>query len=367
MKNKIFKPQLLIVITIFAVCCLSFGPALHAQTADTTEPADTSAPVDETKPFVASVSSSENAVGLEDEIIVQVTGIRQLLDEAKEKNEKIILFINGLPLKGIYPAFDEEKNGLRFFIDHSDNPIELWNKLTLSRESTEIFTRQVCISVGLENQEPILTNVKNFTLILARKKWFYICVVFLLALLGLFITLAVKSNMLRDIGPNPPDGGKKPYSLAHTQMATWFFFIMSSWLLLYVVKHSFSTITDSLVILMGISAGTGIGGVAIDSSRKTANTVRRSEGFLRDILSDPNGISFHRFQVFAWTVVMVLVFIRQVTAYLVMPEFSTALLTLMGISSGTYLGLKVSEKPETADASTVEENTGSSQTAAPSS
>lgn len=363
MNKKSFKSPALWIFAVFAfaVCCLSFGPALHAQTTEPTEPTDTSAPVAEAKPLVTSVSSSENALGLEDEIIVQVTGIQQLLDEAKEKNEKIILFINGSPLEGIYPAFDEDINGLRFFIDHSDNPIELWNRLTLSRESSEFFTRKVCISVGLEGQEPILTNVKNFTLILARKKWFYICVVFLLALLGLFITLAVKSNILRDIGPNPPDGSKKPYSLAHTQMATWFFVIMSSWLLLYVVKHSFSTITDSLVILMGISAGTGIGGVAIDSSRKTANTVRRSEGFLKDILSDPNGISFHRFQVFAWTVVMVLVFIRQVTAYLVMPEFSTALLSLMGISSGTYLGLKVSEKPETTDNAEVKDNNGSSQ------
>jgi hypothetical protein len=104
-----------------------------------------------------------------------------------------------------------------------------------------------------------------------------------------------------------------------------------------------NTITDTLVVLMGISAGTGLGGVTIDSNRE--KPPRRSQGFLRDILSDAYGISFHRFQIFAWTLVMVAVFLRQVTAYLEMPEFDASLLILMGISSGTYLGFKVSEKP----------------------
>ena len=359
MNKKRFKPQLLMVVTMFAAFYLSVGPTLCAETIET---ADITRPAETTKPFVASVSSSENALGLEDEIIAQVTNIEQLQAEAQEKNKKIILFLNGIPLKGIYPnsyVVDGEKGELGFFINHSNaEAIALWDQLILSRGSSGIFTRQVSISVGLEDQEPILTRVNSFTIILARKKWFYISVVLLLVLLGLFITLAVKTNMLRDIGPNPPHGGKKPYSLALTQMAVWFFVIISSWLLLYVVKHTFSTITESLVILMGISAGTGIGGAAIDSSRKTVTAVRRSKGFLRDILSDPNGISFHRFQVFAWTLVMVAVFIRQVSSYLTMPEFSPALLTLMGISSGTYLGFKVSEKPELPDTAEVKESQG---------
>jgi len=358
MNKKRIKPRLLMIFTLFAVCCLSFGPVLHAETTETSE---ITAPVDTTKPFVASVLSPENAVGLEDEIIVQVTYLEKLQDEARDKNKKIILFINDLPLKGIYPTFDTKKNGLRFFIGHSDNSIALWNHLTQSRQGVEIFTRKASISLGLEDQSPIFTKVDSFTIILARKKWFYICVVILLALLGLFVAFAIKTNILRDIGPNPVDGGKKPYSLALTQMAIWFFVIMSSWLLLYVVKHTFSTIPDSLVILMGISAGTGVGGIAIDSNRKTAAT-GRTEGFIKDILSDPNGISFYRFQVFAWTIVMVAVFIRQVTSYLMMPDFNPALLTLMGISSGTYLGFKVSEKPDMTDAATAKEkeNNGSS-------
>jgi hypothetical protein len=69
-----------------------------------------------------------------------------------------------------------------------------------------------------------------------------------------------------------------------------------------------------------------------------------SSGFIQDILSDSDGISFHRFQIFVWTIVLVIVFVSSVYDRLAMPEFSEKLLGLMGISSGTYLGFKFPEQ-----------------------
>ncbi len=69
-----------------------------------------------------------------------------------------------------------------------------------------------------------------------------------------------------------------------------------------------------------------------------------SAGFLRDILSDSSGYSFHRFQIFAWTIVLGVIFTSSVYNGLTMPEFSTTLLGLMGISSGTYIGFKFPEQ-----------------------
>lgn len=69
-----------------------------------------------------------------------------------------------------------------------------------------------------------------------------------------------------------------------------------------------------------------------------------SKGFLRDILSDGSGYSFHRFQIFAWTIVLGIIFIASVYNKLTMPEFSATLLGLMGISSGTYIGFKFPEQ-----------------------
>lgn len=69
-----------------------------------------------------------------------------------------------------------------------------------------------------------------------------------------------------------------------------------------------------------------------------------SRGFLRDILSDASGYSFHRFQIFAWTIVLGVIFVSSVYNELTMPEFSATLLGLMGISSGTYIGFKFPEE-----------------------
>ena len=73
-------------------------------------------------------------------------------------------------------------------------------------------------------------------------------------------------------------------------------------------------------------------------------TAPASAGFLRDILSDSSGYSFHRFQIFAWTIVLGIIFVSSVYNNLTMPEFSTTLLGLMGLSAGTYIGFKFPEQ-----------------------
>jgi hypothetical protein len=68
-----------------------------------------------------------------------------------------------------------------------------------------------------------------------------------------------------------------------------------------------------------------------------------SENFIFDILSDANGISFHRFQMVAWTLVLSVVFAAEVYENLAMPTFGPVLLGLLGLSAGTYIGLKIPE------------------------
>jgi hypothetical protein len=66
--------------------------------------------------------------------------------------------------------------------------------------------------------------------------------------------------------------------------------------------------------------------------------------WLEDLLSDANGLSFHRFQMFAWTIVLGVIFGISVYNDLLMPNFSANLLGLMGISAGTYIGFKFPEQ-----------------------
>jgi hypothetical protein len=75
-----------------------------------------------------------------------------------------------------------------------------------------------------------------------------------------------------------------------------------------------------------------------------ATSAHASNGFLPDILADAGGYSFHRFQIFAWTIVLGIIFVSSVYNSLTMPEFSATLLGLMGLSSGTYIGFKFPEQ-----------------------
>src|SRR5215217_7803475 len=72
-------------------------------------------------------------------------------------------------------------------------------------------------------------------------------------------------------------------------------------------------------------------------------TNQGSRAFLLDILSDADGVSVHRFQLFAWTIILGVVFVSAVLREVGMPVFSATLLGLMGLSAGTYLGLKIPE------------------------
>ena len=67
------------------------------------------------------------------------------------------------------------------------------------------------------------------------------------------------------------------------------------------------------------------------------------KGVMYDLLAENNLISFHRFQIFVWTLVLGIMFVANVYNELGMPEFSATLLGLLGISAGTYVGFKLPE------------------------
>lgn len=246
------------------------------------------------------------------------------------------------------------------------------------------------------------------------------------AAIALFWWLAYKSDIIREPGPQPEGTdnkgipNRKPYSLARTQMAFWFFVIIISYVFIWMVTSDLSNLTTSVLGLMGISAATGLSAAIVSSSKRSNRENQRrileekkkndeveaerfrseistlnaainvtpaptnleeqrvaiaakqaelaakqkqidqwnqeiqklsaaakpviSKRFIDDILSDDDGISFHRFQIFAWTIVLIFIFIVSVYNVLAMPDFDTTLLALMGISSGTYIGFKLPEQ-----------------------
>lgn len=196
------------------------------------------------------------------------------------------------------------------------------------------------------------------------------------------------------------------YSLGRFQMAFWFTLTIISFFFIWLITDAYDIITSTVLALIGISAGTSLSAAVIDNSKSTdllnqtvmlqnelarlntqisalnnqistvpapanvdilqgqlntaqnrvteitpliANNIailtpQQSEGFFNDILKDVNGISFHRLQMFVWTFVLGLIFLYSVWKRLSMPEFSSTLLALQGLTAGTYLGFKFPEK-----------------------
>lgn len=233
--------------------------------------------------------------------------------------------------------------------------------------------------------------------------WIPWLVLFLLVMLVAFVFLALKSDIVRNapsiVVPTNTNEDKdakvkQSYSLGRCQMAWWYFIVSASYCFIWAVLKNHDTITEGVLVLTGISTATGLAGSVISSNTSDPSTkqaadvialqnriaalhalidaasadpialatlqaelhaktdeltnianhgVTSTDGFLFDILRDENGISFHRFQMAGWTVILGFVFIAAVWSGLTMPNFSSTLLGLMGISSGTYIGFKLAK------------------------
>jgi hypothetical protein len=124
-------------------------------------------------------------------------------------------------------------------------------------------------------------------------------------------------------------------------MAVWFVTVIASFLFIRIVTGA-DYISNSVLALIGIGSGTALGAAVIGVGSSGS---QETEGVLKDILSsDGTNITFHRFQMVVWTLVLWSLFVVAVWTRLSMPEFSATLLALQGISAGTYLGFKIDEK-----------------------
>ncbi len=163
--------------------------------------------------------------------------------------------------------------------------------------------------------------------------------------------------MLKDISV----ADKQPYSWSRVQLAWWILIILSSFIAILFKYHIAPTLHESTLVLIGISSATIATAKIIDQSdEQKINIIRhqdsKSTGFFLDILSDENGVSIHRFQTVVFNLTFGVYFIAYVLAHLpleqgnilnpqnfVMPVIETNNLILLGLSSGTYAALKITE------------------------
>lgn len=208
--------------------------------------------------------------------------------------------------------------------------------------------------------------------------------IFLICLIVVaFVLLAAFSNILRDEVDNiaafveSAKGTKyqgkafdelpRPFSLAKFQLGVWTAVIASTYCYQFFCREVVPGFNETALLLLGISAGTTVTANAIDKNQAANNlqqnkvagdttpaVVRHQNSistgfFLWDIIADENGISLHRFQNLVWMVICLSVYIHSLvmntnidpTSHL--PNLDMTLISLTGISSASYVGLKMGE------------------------
>ena len=236
--------------------------------------------------------------------------------------------------------------------------------------------------------------------------WTIVGLILLICAIIGFLYLLLRSGIVRDTTCAVREDGLPPLSLGRCQMAFWFFLVICAFYFLWLItgRGDTDTINSTILILIGISAGTALGSAIVSKNEATtaaaskgppsrpamvypeairgakaalaqakldknsaeiqakAGEMARLKGELKrwralnrgqlllDLLSEGDAsvnagrvITFHRFQIVVWTLILGVVFVSEVLTKLAMPVFDTTLLTLIGISSGTYLGFKVSQ------------------------
>ena len=356
-----------------------------------------------TTAYCGTSQSQAKECRLGETLFVGFTNLREWMVVGSNHVSDIALVLNGRVMKGITSRGpDDTYSGLQFDLKRLDGDEPLanenraaWNALI--GELRDNPTLRVGVASG--GNPPFWGSATVKFSIFPSYKWAVI--LFLIVLLILFLIVAHKSDIVRD-SPSVPGQPRQSFSLARCQMAWWFFIIAASYNYIWLALGNQDSLTAGCLILTGISAGTGLAATVVDSSKRQqrqalekertllddrlpalANEIPAandpaqaaalkveqlqkiarlaevqsglanlpsptgpSEGFLLDILRDETGVSFHRFQMAAWTIILGFVFVTSVYKNLVMPDFSAMLLGLMGISSGTYIGFKISDAPK---------------------
>jgi hypothetical protein len=339
---------------------------------------------DSGNPVVAAVSDSPEVDAV---IAVSVSNLEKWSTIKGNDPWKLVPYMNDLALKGNYPlGVNLSRGRLVYHLQITEKNKQEWIDLL----GPLALNRPVTLTVGLEKGDPftsMLDEQHPATLIVVEKQWAIITIGLIISVTALCVWLAVTTDIFREDESRELVRGRKKFSLAKIQMGIWFLLIFDSFLGIWVATGEANTLNPSVLVLLGISAGTALGDLLISQNKSVkpnlpvtaeANPSQAAEvpsapvpaspdaaldspspqpaaaissqsigrginRFLHDLLSDEHGVSFHRLQMLAWTIVLGLVFISDVYYDLTMPDLNSNLLALMGLSSGTYLSFRVPE------------------------
>ena len=338
---------------------------------------------------------------LDQRITVAVQGLQNWTKISGKAPKDLRLYLAGQKLSESSPTLASVQNEyLDFHLEIQPKDRYTWVEILY--DARQAPDHKIPLSIGWKDTVQVVDSDVEIALLAYPHYTPYIAVSLIL-LLAAMLFLSVRTDLLRDGTNPPPPPARLPYNLGKVQMAFWFYLVVTAYLYVWLVTGEYNALTNSVLALIGISAGTGLAAVFLDrqkvneilaerarlETQATALTARINEltaaapvpgsqldqelqekknslievqaqlahtapplppaiskGFIHDILSSGEGVGFHRFQMATWTLVLGIIFVRSVYRELTMPDFDTSLLGLMGLSSGTYIGFKFPEKPK---------------------
>lgn len=173
-------------------------------------------------------------------------------------------------------------------------------------------------------------------------------------------------NLCRDVcydknGNLKTDVSTIPYSYSRVQLFWWSMIILSCYIIFFGITGRLLPLNPTSVLLLGCGVIVTVGGKIIDNRQINSNgygnrhqdnpdngTPERKADLFRDILSDDNGISMHRFQAVVFNLVFGVAYISAFVTGLHLQQYPLTDFTewqfaLIGISSAGYLALKANE------------------------
>jgi Ca2+/Na+ antiporter len=306
------------------------------------------------------VGPAADHLELHNTLAVKVEALTALIGANAERCYDLRLYFDGQAVQGLKPErclLAEQQVWFQLWrIDRAGEKV--WLDLLAEREG---LVARVDVTVGLKNGEALPTEVRgnrDRVLRLVPPEILSTAVGLLIVAFLAFLWLNRRTGILREsLEPGADRAARRrvPYSLARVQVAWWFFLILGSFLFISILVGDMANIPSSVLGLMTIAAGTYMGSEMIDEGMEEREegpeeegeapppppVKPRSRGLLMDILSGPSGhVAFYCFQIVVWTLVVGGFFLLNVVRNLSMPDIPIGLLGLMGISGGTYLGMK---------------------------
>jgi hypothetical protein len=293
------------------------------------------------------------------------------------------LWIDGICYNNITPLFiDQKESALIFKLNYDSSKYSPW-KIFYAYPNYWTFYHKVTINIGTLKKEfkSKIDTHKMTPEITLHTSVLWMMVVGYLILVALLVSLILfAKGIMKDVALYAKDGVKVtykkseptdaakgqinvrdlPYSLSRFQFLFWLIIIFASIVHIWAITDSLTTPTGTVLMLLGISGSTFYIGRLIDKKDETPpagvpvktasqivtdfiNNDSKSRGLMFDLLNDGKAISLHRLQLLIFTVFLGIHFLWQVIYGLALPEFSATMMTLMGISSGTYAGMKTTE------------------------